>query len=244
MKVYIQTINKEIPDDWVFAAYLGFKKKGCDIKFFENINSVPFNNDNVVVAYIEDTIEFFKNNNISIPPPLNIPFNLNREEFLGRNIEITTMSKFREDGMYPIFVKPQGRVKEFSSGVLTNKDTKRLILHDVPDESLVMTSSVIDILSEYRCFVHNGILRGIKHYQGDFKIFPDIKFIEKIINVYKDAPISYTIDVGIIDLPYEHPDKRTVLIECSDCWSIGHYGLDIQIYSTMLRDRWYEIIRK
>ena len=153
------------------------------------------------------------------------------------------MAEFRKNNTYPIFVKPQGRVKQFSSGVLTNADTKRLILGDVPDESLVMTSTIVDMLSEYRCFVHRGKLVGIKHYQGDFKVFPDVNFVEEVIKDYKDAPISYTVDVAVIDKSYEHPSKQTVLVECQDFFSIGNYGFDIQTYSSMLRDRWYQIVR-
>lgn len=247
MTVYIQVDEKgKMFDDWIFAAYLGFKKKKCKIKFFKDIQTVSFkdNSSDVVVGAVEPTIEYFKINNIPIPPPLNIPFNLNKEQYLGREIELMTMAEFRKNNTYPIFVKPQGRVKEFSSGVLTNADTKRLILHDVPDESLVMTSTIVDIVSEYRCFVHQGILRGIKHYQGDFTVFPDVKFIQQVIKDYKDAPVAYTVDVGVIDRPYEHPRERTVLIECQDFWSIGGYGMDIQTYSTMLRDRWYQIVRQ
>ena len=51
MKVYIYK-NKEFETDWVFAAYLGFKKLGAEIIFFTDVNTIPYAPDNIVVADI------------------------------------------------------------------------------------------------------------------------------------------------------------------------------------------------
>lgn len=241
MEVYIQQLNGEHIDDWLFAAYLGFKKKGADIKFFEDVNTVPDHKGVVVVAYIEDSIKYMEKNGITVPTPLNIPDELNFPRYLQRTIEVKSMKDFRLNHKLPIFVKPHSRVKEFSSGVLTREDTLRIALHDVPEETMVMTSSVVNMVSEYRCFVYKGELKDIKHYQGDFRVFPDSHKVEAMVRMYKNAPIAYSLDVGVIQ-SYGQGDE-TVLVECNDMWSIGHYGLAIEDYSSMLRDRWFQIIR-
>jgi hypothetical protein len=245
MEVYIHQVDGQYSDDWLFAAYLGFKKKGATIINFEDIDEVPFNNLNhVVVTGVDESIHYFQKYGVPVPKPFNIPDCLNDEYFLGRNVKVMSMGEFKNDKTLPVFVKPQGRYKEFSSGVLTKADTKRLALHDVPDESLVMTSSVVDFDSEYRCFVYNSKLVGIKHYQGDFSNL-NIDFY-KLLNMIKYfevyAPVAYSLDIGIINHPVGGMSSM-YLVEVQDMWSIGHYGLDIQNYSSMLRDRWFQIIR-
>jgi hypothetical protein len=102
---------------------------------------------------------------------------------------------------------------------------------------------VVNIVSEYRCFVHKNELVGIKHYSGDFNKFPDIFTIECMIQKYYDeSPVSYTLDVGLIQVGkglYE-----TILIEINDFWAIGGYGLDGRTYVRMLIDRFQQIKNK
>ena len=65
-----------------------------------------------------------------------------------------------------------------------------------------------------------------------------------MIETYKDeAPISYTLDVGIIEKDKNEvlSFEQTVLIEINDFWAIGGYGLDGKTYVRMLIDRFQEI---
>jgi hypothetical protein len=98
-----------------------------------------------------------------------------------------------------------------------------------------MLSNVVNIVSEYRCYVIENKLVGIKHYLGDFKIFPNVDFIEETIKNYENQPIGYTIDFGVTD------QNETILIEVNDGWSIGNYGLRDKIYAKLLLKRWIEI---
>jgi hypothetical protein len=108
----------------------------------------------------------------------------------------------------------------------------------IDDEYLVYKQDMVDIASEYRCFVHKGILKGIKHYSGDFTLFPDINLVNEIISSYDNQPISYTIDIGILD------NGKNILIEINDFFAIGSYGLDPKIYVRMLIDRFIEMKSK
>ena len=148
-----------------------------------------------------------------------------------------TMAEFREDTRCPIFVKPNGRAKEFISGVLTSLSTKELLLNDVPDDEECFVSDIVDFVSEYRGYVIKGKLEGIKHYLGDFRVFPDMKIVDSAVKDYISAPAGYSIDFGVTS------DGRTLLIECNDGWSLGNYGLESKLYCKLLTSRWLEIMK-
>ena len=148
-----------------------------------------------------------------------------------------TMAEFREDTRCPIFVKPNGRAKEFISGVLTSLSTKELLLNDVPDDEECFVSDIVDFVSEYRGYVIKGKLEGIKHYLGDFRVFPDMKIVDSAVKDYISAPAGYSIDFGVTS------DGRTLLIECNDGWSLGNYGLESKLYCKLLTNRWLEIMK-
>lgn len=246
MKAYIQRINGQIPDDWVFAAYMGFKNLGFDIRHFEeeDIHRIPCTGKEVVVAYIEPTLKYFELNNLVPGRPLNIPTQLHRARFVQRRIGYTTMGELKADReMINIFVKPADRVKGFSSGIISQHSLKPFVFSDVDDSTGVMWSSEVDFLSEYRCFVHKGELRGIQWYVGDFTVFPHAKAIQDMIVEYVDAPAAYTLDVGIVNCSDPALGTKTILVECNDMWSVTNYGLRDQIYATLLRDRWLEILK-
>lgn len=222
-------------DDWGFMAYMGFRKMGLDIHFFEDIEEVPISN--LVVAYIEDTIKYFNRCGILIPTPLNIPEELNQPYLLKRRVEVKTIEEFKSDTELPIFIKPYSKVKQFVSGVIHKQDSRLTFFNDLENDTLVLISEYISIASEYRGFVIDGKLESLNHYSGDFRLYPDTKVIEYAINLYKSAPAGYSIDFGVTT------DNKTILIECNDGWSLGSYGCDPIIYSRLLLKRWREIFK-
>jgi hypothetical protein len=235
-KVYIQSVNNFPISDWAVSAYLGFRDKQMNIIFFENIEEVPISPNNIVVAYIEDTIKYFKNLGVDIPKAINIPKELIK--YTKRNIRYMTMGEFKNDPQIPVFVKPNKFAKEFVSGVIKKSDSKKYFFNDITDDTPVLVSDVIDIISEYRCYVLKGDLKGIKWYIGDIRIFPDVKVIDAAIADYNSAPLAYVIDFGITK------DGETVVVECNDAWSVGNYGLNDTTYANMLLTRWLEITKK
>jgi hypothetical protein len=242
-KVYIQQENGQFQDDWLYYAYLGFKDKKIKIEFFEcgddytlPYGILPYKNF-MIVGWIQYTMNYFniiKNKNFfDIPKPLNVPDSI--KKYAMRNFNVVTMGDFKKDTTLPIFVKPYDKLKMFSGGVIKKSDSRRFFYNDVPDDTLVMTSDVLDIVTEYRCFVNKNKLVGIKHYNGDFDKFIDVDVVRAAINDYVEQPIAYTIDFGLTS------DNKTVLIECNDAWSICNYGLDPETYVNMLINRWIEI---
>lgn len=148
------------------------------------------------------------------------------------------MSEFRKNKLFPVFVKPYDKLKHFPSGVLRNPSSIGMFFSDIADDFDVMTSEVVDMVTEYRCFVKHDNLVGIKNYIGNFLLFPDVSKIMRMIIDYRDSPSAYTLDVAVTD------KGETILIECNDGWSVGSYGLDGEIYANFLTTRWYEILKQ
>lgn len=232
--IWIQAQNNFPIDDWAVSAYFGFRTKQANIMFFENIDEVPVSTYNIIVGSIENTNTYL--GKLGLPPKmaLNIPKEL--EYFTGRKIEYMTMKEFREDKREPIFVKSNGRAKAFGAGVVSKFSSKKYMFNDVPDDEIMLVSEVVDFVSEYRCYVIKNELKGIKHYNGDFRVFPNVCVIDEAISTYKSAPSGYSIDFGVTS------DGRTLLIECNDGFSLGNYGLDHVTYSTLLSTRWLELV--
>lgn len=121
-KIYIQSLNNFPIADWGVSAYMGFREKQSDIYFFENIEEVPVNKNNIVVGFIEDTNKYFEK--LGIPPKLalNIPDCL--YNYAERDVFITDLKHLRNgDVGLPIFVKPANKSKQFIAGVITKSET-------------------------------------------------------------------------------------------------------------------------
>lgn len=237
-KVYIQALNNFPIADWAVSAYVGFRDNQADIYLFEDIEEVPVSPYTILVGSIENTNVFL--GKLGLPPKkaLNIPPELDYDWYLQRKVWITTMGEFKKDPTIPIFVKPAGRAKEFVAGVVTRMDSKQFFFNKIKDDCPVLVSEVVDIISEYRCYVIEGELKGIKHYMGDFRVFPDVPIIEQAIREYKSAPAGYSIDFGVLR------NGRTVLIECNDGFSLGNYGLSDSVYVKLLSKRWLQMMKE
>lgn len=187
--------------------------------------AVPFNyltQESVPVGSVEFVIEFMKQcygiNNVE---PLNIPQEL--IVFANRNIQYIKNTEFKEklDSNKEYFIKSATKIKGFTDRIIPRNKT-------VPDDTY-MVSDIIDIDSEWRCFVKNGELLDIKCYSGNPFILPSIPVIEEMIKAYKSCPPAYTLDVCI------ESNGRTSIIECHNFFSCGLYGFsDYRNYPIML----------
>ena len=143
------------------------------------------------------------------PAPLNIPIQLQTEDFLKRQCgycDETTVP-------LPSFIKSATQYKKFTDMIEKPSDIKR-----VPkDNYFYSTPTYID--SEWRCHVYKGKLVGLNNYQGDFLWFPNVSLIKEMIAAYTDAPIAYTLDVGI-------NGDGTFVIEVHPFVSCGLYGFN------------------
>lgn len=186
--------------------------------------------DFIPVGSVEFVEKFISLLGYPIPTPINVPAEL--YEFAGRFIAIGNKSDIVKNVSEDFFIKSTSKVKGFSG---TMYDVGSL------DESeLYQYSELIDIVSEYRCFVLDSKLVGLKHYSGDFKVFPSMSVIEKMIQVYTDsgnAQVAYTLDIGITS------NNSTIIIEVHNFYSCGLYGFnDYPKYIKMLNNWWKKFI--
>ena len=234
--IYIESLNNFPIADWGVSALQGFRDKQANIVFFEEIDEVPTSKYNIVVACIETTNKYLERFGMGPKMALNIPEELNSSVWLQRKLFTNTLEHLNRS-LLPLFIKPAGKAKEFVAGVVRNAKDMDLFFHHLPSETAILCSEVVEFVSEYRCYIINGEIKGVKHYIGDMFTFPDGDFMKRCVAAYKSAPSGYSMDFGVLK------NGQTVLVECNDGWSLGNYGLDHSIYARLLSTRWLEIMK-
>lgn len=159
-------------------------------------------------------------------------------DYCGRWIHEKTLGFARKSWQkeQKFFIKPAEDTKIFT-GFVPKSDIDFIKLSGLSDDLPILMSEVVNIKSEYRCFVNRKKLIGIQHYNGDFKIRINSSIVENAINDFKNQPAGYTLDFGITDT------GKQILIEVNDGYALGYCGIHPYIYCQLLEDRWEEIIR-
>ena len=229
----IQTHKGRVVDDFAFALmasvdFYKWKDKNTSLKYIL-VDTIP----KLDAAKISDivpvgSIEFVDRyvnlyyglslSPINIPPELMIP------RFSGRGIEICHTAHITSKN----FVKSMTKLK----GLTTICENSQI------PKDVYQVSDVVSFESEYRAFVYKTELQGLQWYSGDFTLFPDVGTIKEMIVCYTQAPIAYTLDVGIMS-------GKTVIIECHDFYSCGLYGFsNYKILPYMFSQWFFEYLRK
>lgn len=238
MKFLIQTINKKVVHDFSFTLlesirYINWLYNSNDYKY-KLVEKVDYNNIDKLKYYIpigtvEFVSEFIKNVHNKEVKPWNVPqclFN-----FAHRKI----INGTKEDIKDLCFVKSNDRIKAKLFDPETNKhvDLTGIYNNNICfDEGNYQISELIQIDSEWRCFVYQNKLVGLQNYGGDFTLFPNVDVILSMINKFENQPIAYTLDVGV-------NERGTFVIEVHDFFSCGLYGFaNHKIYINMLT-RWF-----
>ncbi|MDA1675649.1 ATP-grasp domain-containing protein [Bacillus cereus group sp. TH152-1LC] len=233
-KFLIQTINNRVEHDFGFHLIKAIEynnwfynekvynyvlsEQAGEYKDFIPVGSLEF-----VFQYLE---QHHHKDKKSIKP-INIPHELSTDEFLNRNVYVANKNNISLLGEK--FIKSNSEYKSFTDVVSD--------VNVLPDGEYLV-SDVIDIESEWRAFICQNELVGLKHYTGDFRLFPNISLIEKMISSYTKGPNSYTLDVGI-------NKDGCFVIEVHPFVSCGLYGfadykrlpvMFIQGYNYMLKN--------
>lgn len=157
--------------------------------------------------------------------PLNVPFLLNKVEFLNRTYHTGLTRKDLMGGgfTFPQFIKSANVYKGFVDIVETKSDLDRLSSNEK-----FTVSEVVDIEEEWRVFVQQDEIIGAKPY-GSRTLFPkapNLRFLKRMTHTIEKArnegelfPLSYTLDVGV-------SMDGSFLIECHPFVSCGLYGFD------------------
>jgi len=247
---YLEKIGGEWLDDFVYMSKEPLKALGFEIQPFDGddmentLTCFPLDIQyDVIIGSVQATNEFFKGCGIDTPEYLGYPDEL--RPHLGRHI-ITDTFKDLKDFTPPYFIKPSKDVKLFTGELIENETQLDMLrdYHLVYDDTEVYVCAKVDFVSEYRCFVHEGQLKGIQYYQGDFKVLPNVETIEAMIGDYESANCAYTLDVGVINDGLPFGSLSTVLVEVNDMWAIGSYGMNAKDYTLACVRRMREIGRQ
>jgi hypothetical protein len=244
MKAYLQQSNGLWFDDFVYISVAPLMNRGIEIIKFDDLNideffeDRVFSKDDILIGSVESTEFFFKGVGVEIPKYIGYPEEL--KPWYGRMIYKTLYGDKPKE--YPYFIKPAEGIKLFTGSLIENEKQLEILEHfmatsPLTDDTKVYISDPMEFVSEYRCFVRDGEFMGMKHYAGDFKIFPNVMHVDSIIKTYKNPPISYTIDIGVTEGGF------TQIVEINDFWAIGSYGLDGDTYVNMIIRRFNEIVR-
>lgn len=220
-KFICQKIDGEILHDFVLATkhavdYMNWyeNNNNYSILFKENIDEIN-NIDSygvIPVGTVEFVEGFYKKfYSIGNIKPINIPNELIK--YAQRQIWYGDETQEIKNNT---FCKSTDKVKGFAD--IIDKNTKL-------EKGSYLFSELIDIESEWRCFVYKGQLLGVHNYINSLSHYPDINVIEEMIQNYKGLD-AYTLDVGV-------NDKGTFIIEIHDFYSCGLYGF--RDYSKLLQ---------
>lgn len=139
------------------------------------------------------------------------------------------------------FVKPV-HTKLFTGGI------KSSIEEFISDDVEVFSCDQVSFTIEYRFYILGGKILGYGRYDcldvDDKEVISLASWIKlqnliaDMIEEFKDAPIGYTLDVGLMD-------GKWSLVEVNDGWAIGFYNdresMSIFDYAMLITFRWLEI---
>lgn len=224
-KFLIQTINGQVKHDFSFTLLESIEfnnwlrtEKQFDYKFTDEETEPGF----VPIGSVEFVSKYFQDHCGFTPYPRNIPQELLCDIWTGRKV----INGTEKDIVNYSFVKSNTKIKAFTE-----------LCSEAP-AGFYQISSLIDIDSEWRCFVYEGKLVGLQNYSGDFDIFPDVEKIKRMIQAYRSQPPVFTLDVAIMQ-------DRTVVIEVHDFFSCGLYGFtNHKILPYMFTKSFHSLIRE
>jgi hypothetical protein len=244
MRAFVKVNNGTFPNVNFYLAWEAFNQMGYDVVLFEekDIDTLDITPETPVFA----GVTIFKR----IVDKLGVgykPFDCYPEvlkPYYGRTLTKSTLGvereKFHKD-YEKVFVKPV-LPKQFIGNVWESI-INRIPLAKISDDAEVWVCEPMNILSEYRCYVLDGEIVGMKHYYGDWNIVPQKEFVETVVKEYKGAPAAYGIDFAVVkDLQTRY--YRDVVLEVNDGCNLGNYGLDSFHYGEMIVSRWMEICKE
>lgn len=200
---------------------------------FEEVECGKFDNlirQHLFVGSVEFMREVFKRVN-KTPEPI---INSDRESW---TMTLDAVRQNIENGE-TWFVKPFQQ--KLFSGLVVDKYSISSLREFAGDLEVRVYKVLPNILSEWRVYILNDRIEDIRHYSGAFMVFPDwdkIRFLQTKTPKSISFPRTYVMDVGITSDNYTHH-----IIEYNDMYAIGNYGVPNDLYYTMLRTRYFDIM--
>jgi hypothetical protein len=236
-KVYIRHKEAHPDSPNTFAALDGFQQLGVetapfygfgDIETFEDLGP-----EVAIVGFVGDVQAALKKMGIPSPEPIDYPEELS--DWLHRDLRLTTLGAVRRS-VEVAFIKPVAE-KLFTGFVWRGPGIEAVRIATCADDVEIWVSTPVSFVSEYRCFVLDDEILGVKHYKGDWSRALDRVSVEAAVKAYRSSPRAYALDFGVMSNGY------TALVEVNDAYALGHYGLMSVLYARLIEARWEELTR-
>ncbi len=246
MKAFVQVhTDSEFFNENYYTAWRAFEWFGYEtIKFKQYQAPDNIAPETPVFASVQQTKMIFQKLGIKHEELESYPTCL--DKWLYREIGIDTIANIRNDVCRgkSLFVKPLDKDRKKFDGQLMKTEKDLILLGGLEDNLSVFVSTPVDFKSEYRVFIHKGEILDVRKYRGDFELPPSRNVLNNMIKRIQasssNPPAAYCIDVGVC--VNERGHDYTSLVEVTDAWSFGHYGLSMLDYGNMIIDRWNQIV--
>jgi|SRR6478609_2806204 len=239
-KAYVR-FRESLPDSAnTFAAADGFSTLGIPVVpfyGFDDINVVNMPDvgpDTIFCGFLGDVWKALELMGRPKPMPVDYPDHLHW--MMGRDFSFVTLEHVR--GLVTRkFVKPVQQ-KLFSGFVYDPMIPRcRFKVANYDNDTLCFIADEIEFVSEYRCFVCRDELVGVKHYTGDPFVSLDKKTLDKALACCKGKmPAAFALDLGVSST------GETLLVEVTDGYALGGYGLPSVTYARFLEARWEQLV--
>lgn len=232
MEAYIQTDkNGDYYNVNAFTASVGYKSLGFQVfKYFDADEIQESKKESIFVGGVGMIRKRLKNLGIEKPDEIEYPEEL--REFLNRDIWTSSLKEIIQEEKTNIFIKPL-ETKLFQGKVIS--EFKDLIDLNYPREVKIWCSEVVNIVTEWRCFVRYGTLLDIRYYKGNWDNRLNLDIVNNAISKFTTQPAAYCLDFGV------DKNGKYYLIEVNDGHSLGAYGMGAVSYAKFLSARWSEL---
>jgi hypothetical protein len=234
MRVFVQYVNGRAANGNTYAAQEGFEKLGAEVIPFDSLAAPDGLGRGDIVCGWLGTVKGALRRLGVVANELEYPDQLRM--FYGREVYKADWAHASDPANWPLFVKPTHQ-KKFAGFVV--RDALDLA-NKGRDGDEVWCAGVVNMLSEFRCFVRYGQLVGMKHYAGDPFLVPDHFTVVRMLLACRNMPAGFTLDVAVVNT--QAGTKQTVLVEANDGYSLNTYGLDPVLYAQVVSARWCELV--
>lgn len=232
MQAYIQTDESgEYYNVNAYVASVGFRSLGFQIhKYVDAEEVLDTKRESIFVGGVGMIRKRLKHLGIDKPDEIEYPEEL--RGFLNRKVWKSHLNQLIRAEQTGIFIKPV-ETKLFQGKVLTG--FKDFIGLNYGREVEVWCSEVIEVVTEWRCFVRYGELWDVCHYKGAWDSRLDLKVVREAISQFASQPAAFCLDFGV------DANGKHYLIEVNDGHSLGSYGMGAISYAKFLSARWSEL---
>lgn len=234
MQAYIQTNSqREYFNINAYLAAEGFQKLGWETKKFHQAEEIqPAAPSAVVVGGIGMVRKRLQQ--LGIEQGYEIEYPAELRPFLKRKVWQSTLGEVIQQEHYGIFIKPV-QTKLFKGKVI--QQFRDFIGLKYEEEVPIWCSEVVELVTEWRCFIRYGQVMDVRRYTGRWDSRLDSQVVQAAIAAYQSQPAAYGLDIGV-DAQGEH-----YLVEVNDGHSLGTYGLEPVAYAKFLSARWAEMTK-